>query len=67
MLALAFLILIGVNLMAEGMHQEISKGYTYFAMAFAIVVELLNMKLRRKSDPVRLRGAHAEDLKEPTE
>lgn len=47
MLALSFLMLIGVVLVAEGMHQHISKGYIYFAMAFSVGVELLNMKLRK--------------------
>jgi predicted tellurium resistance membrane protein TerC len=46
MLALSFLVLIGVNLVAEGLGQHIPKGYTYFAMAFALGVELLNLKLR---------------------
>ncbi len=50
MLALAFLILIGAALVAEGVHFEIPKGYLYFAMAFAIVVELVNIRLRRKLD-----------------
>jgi predicted tellurium resistance membrane protein TerC len=50
MLALAFLILIGVALVAEGAHFELPKGYIYFAMAFAIVVELVNIRLRRKLD-----------------
>lgn len=50
MLALAFLILIGVTLVAEGVHFEIPKGYLYFAMAFAIVVELVNIRLRRTLD-----------------
>ncbi len=45
MLALAFLILVGVLLVAESMHQEINKGYVYFAMAFSLVVELLNLKV----------------------
>jgi predicted tellurium resistance membrane protein TerC len=53
-LALAFLILIGVNLMAEGFHREISKGYTYFAMAFSLVVEMLNQRIHRHSTPVHL-------------
>ncbi|MFM9873587.1 MAG: TerC family protein, partial [Fimbriimonadaceae bacterium] len=44
MLALSFLIMIGVNLVAESFHVEIPKGYTYFAMAFATIVELLNIK-----------------------
>lgn len=48
MLALAFLVLIGVNLVAEGFHQSIPKGYTYFAMAFALGVELLNLRYRAR-------------------
>jgi predicted tellurium resistance membrane protein TerC len=48
MLALAFLILIGVALVAEGLHFEIPKGYLYFAMAFSVAVELINIRLRRK-------------------
>jgi len=56
MLALSFLILIGVSLMAEGLHQHISKGYIYFAMAFSCGVELINLKLRSKrSQPIVLR------------
>ena len=50
MLALAFLILIGIALVAEGVHFEIPKGYLYFAMGFAVVVELVNIRLRRKLD-----------------
>jgi len=53
-LALSFLLLIGVMLMAEGMGQHIGKGYIYFAMAFSLAVELLNMRMRGKSDPVTL-------------
>jgi predicted tellurium resistance membrane protein TerC len=48
MLALSFLILIGVALVAEALHFEIPKGYLYFAMAFAFGVELVNMRLRRR-------------------
>jgi predicted tellurium resistance membrane protein TerC len=48
LLALSFLILIGVILMADGMGQHISKGYVYFAMAFSLGVELLNMRFRQK-------------------
>ena len=56
MLALAFLILIGVMLVAEAFGQHIDKGYIYFAMAFSLLVEVLNMRLRRKSTtPVVLR------------
>jgi len=50
MLALAFLILIGVTLVAEAVQFEIPKGYLYFAMGFAVVVELVNIRLRRKLD-----------------
>jgi predicted tellurium resistance membrane protein TerC len=64
MLALAFLILIGVNLLAEGLHQHIPKGYTYFAMAFSVFVEMLNLRLRKGSTsvhPVELRSGYVED------
>jgi predicted tellurium resistance membrane protein TerC len=54
-LALSFLLLIGVMLTAEGMGQHVGKGYIYFAMAFSLGVELLNMRLRRKSRaPIQL-------------
>ena len=49
MLALSFLLLIGCALVAEGFHKEIPKGYIYFAMAFSVGVEALNLKLRAKS------------------
>jgi len=55
MLALSFLVLIGVNLLAEGFEQHIEKGYTYFAMAFAVAVEMLNLRIRHKTPPVHLR------------
>lgn len=48
MLALSFLLLIGVTLIAEGLGQHISKGYIYFAMAFSVFVEMLNLKLRHQ-------------------
>ncbi len=50
-LALSFLLLIGVMLVAEGMGAHVSKGYIYFAMAFSLLVELLNMRLRKKAKP----------------
>jgi predicted tellurium resistance membrane protein TerC len=50
-LALSFLILIGVLLVAEGLGQHVSKGYVYFAMAFSLVVELVNMRMRAKAAP----------------
>jgi predicted tellurium resistance membrane protein TerC len=56
MLALSFLILIGVTLIAEGLDQHISKGYIYFAMAFSVGVEILNLRIRSgPSKPVHLR------------
>ena len=56
MLALSFLLLIGVTLIAEGLGQHISKGYIYFAMAFSVMVELLNIKLQKVArPPVELR------------
>jgi predicted tellurium resistance membrane protein TerC len=57
MLALSFLVLIGTNLVAEGIGQHIPKGYTYFAMAFSVLVEVLNIRVRAKSgkSPLRLR------------
>jgi predicted tellurium resistance membrane protein TerC len=56
-LALSFLILIGVMLTAEALGQHMDKGYIYFAMAFAVVVEILNIRLRKKIDPLKLHGA----------
>jgi len=61
MLALSFLLLIGVTLIAEGLHRHIPKGYIYFAMAFSVLVELLNMRLRRRNDPVTLHNPYTED------
>jgi predicted tellurium resistance membrane protein TerC len=58
MLALSFLILIGVALVAESFHQKIPKGYIYFSMAFSAMVEVLNMKLRKKTPPVHLHEAY---------
>jgi predicted tellurium resistance membrane protein TerC len=56
MLALSFLILIGISLIADGLDQHIPKGYIYFSMAFSVMVEMLNIKLRKKQvAPVKLR------------
>ena len=49
MLALSFLVLVGSTLIAEGFDTHVPKGYIYFAMAFSIGVEMLNIKLRRRS------------------
>jgi predicted tellurium resistance membrane protein TerC len=53
-LALSFLLLIGVTLIAEGFDQHISKGYIYFAMAFSVFVEVINLRVRAKTAPVKL-------------
>ena len=59
MLALSFLLLIGFTLVAEGLHQHISKGYIYFAMGFSVLVEMLDLRLRRTApQPVNLREAY---------
>ncbi len=57
MLALSFLLLIGVTLIADGLGQHISKGYVYFAMGFSVFVESLNLRLARKATPVHLKEA----------
>jgi len=53
-LALSFLLLIGTALIAEGFHQEIPKGYIYFAMAFSVFVEMINLRVRKTGAPVEL-------------
>jgi predicted tellurium resistance membrane protein TerC len=58
-LALSFLILIGVLLVAEGLEQHLNRGYVYFAMAFSFIVEMLNLRLRRpQKEAVHLREPH---------
>jgi len=57
MLALSFLLLIGFSLVADGLGQHISKGYIYFAMGFSVFVEMLNLKIRKRGQPVELRSA----------
>lgn len=54
MLALAFLFMIGLVLIADGFDHHVPKGYVYFAMAFSVLVEMLNMRVRRKRAPVHL-------------
>ena len=61
MLALSFLLLIGVTLIAESFDHHIPKGYVYFAMAFSVFVEMLNLRLRKaKTEPVHLRAGYDE-------
>ena len=62
MLALSFLFVVGVALIAEGFDKSVPKGYIYFAMAFSVLVEMLNLRMRKKrapSEPVRLRERYA--------
>ncbi len=60
MLALSFLLLIGVSLLAEAFEQHIPKGYIYFAMAFSVLVEMLNLRMNSKTKPVHLRNTPEE-------
>jgi predicted tellurium resistance membrane protein TerC len=67
MLALSFLLLIGMSLVAEGFGQPISKGYIYFAMGFSVFVEMLNLRMRKKAGgpvpPVHLREPYVKNPK----
>ncbi|HUF48063.1 MAG TPA: hypothetical protein VMM93_09615, partial [Vicinamibacterales bacterium] len=54
-LALSFLLLIGLSLVADGLGTHIPKGYVYFAMGFSMFVEAINIRIRRKTEPVQLR------------
>ncbi len=64
MLALSFLVVVGVVLIAEGFDHHVPKGYVYFAMAFSVMVELLNIRMRRKSaEPVHLHTEYTRDDK----
>jgi predicted tellurium resistance membrane protein TerC len=58
MLALSFLLLIGVSLVADGLGLHIPKGYIYFAMGFSVFVEMINLRVRRRTAPVTLRDPH---------
>jgi predicted tellurium resistance membrane protein TerC len=58
MLALSFLLMIGVGLIADGLGQHIAKGYIYFAMGFSVFVEMLNIRMRARTPPVKLREAY---------
>jgi len=60
-LALSFLLLIGMSLVAEGLGQHIPKGYIYFAMAFSVFVEVVNIRVRKSGVPVDLRDSYTAD------
>jgi predicted tellurium resistance membrane protein TerC len=65
MLALSFLILVGVTLMVEGFDVHVPKGYIYFAMAFSVAVEMLNIRMRKKlALPVKLHSRYARRLRQ---
>lgn len=65
-LALSFLILVGVTLMVEGFDVEVPKGYIYFAMAFSVAVEMLNIRMRRKiAQPVQLHKSMRDSSQNP--
>jgi predicted tellurium resistance membrane protein TerC len=55
MLAFAFLIMVGLVLVIDSTHRHVPKGYVYFAMAFSLAVEMLNLRLRKKGKPVQLK------------
>jgi predicted tellurium resistance membrane protein TerC len=61
MLALSFLLLIGMSLLLEGFGQHIPKGYIYFAMGFSVFVEMINLRVRARTPPVQLRDRYAAD------
>jgi len=60
-LALSFLLLIGLSLLLEGFDQHIPKGYIYFAMGFSVFVEMINLRMRAKKGPVHLRERYTDD------
>ncbi len=61
MLALSFLLLIGFSLVVEGLHQHIPKAYIYFAMGFSVFVEMINLRVRKGSEPVHLQRRMQEE------
>ena len=61
MLALSFLLLIGMSLLLEGFEQHIPKGYIYFAMGFSVFVEMINLRMRRKTEPVHLKERYSNE------
>ncbi|MBI2952194.1 TerC family protein [bacterium] len=66
-LALSFLLLIGASLIAEGFDRHIPKGYIYFAMAFSVFVEMVNLRVRHRGAPVRLREPYVKEEKQVSE
>ena len=62
MLALSFLLLIGMSLLAEGFGQHIRKGYIYFAMGFSVFVEMINLRIRSRARPVQLHQKYTDEV-----
>jgi predicted tellurium resistance membrane protein TerC len=62
MLALSFLMVVGVVLIADGFGHHVPKGYIYFAMAFSVAVEMLNIRLRKAAKPVELHEPYAREV-----
>jgi predicted tellurium resistance membrane protein TerC len=62
-LALSFLLLIGVSLVADGFGLHIPKGYIYFAMGFSVFVEMVNLRLRKGAAPVKLHQPYVEEVR----
>jgi predicted tellurium resistance membrane protein TerC len=59
MLALSFLLLIGMSLVIEAFDHHIPKGYIYFAMGFSVFVEMINLRLRKRTEPVQLHARYS--------
>jgi predicted tellurium resistance membrane protein TerC len=64
-LALSFLLLIGVSLVADGLGLHVPKGYIYFAMGFSVFVEMINLRVRKKSSPVKLHSPYVTEPPKP--
>ncbi len=65
-LALSFLLLIGLSLVGEGFDMHIPKGYIYFAMGFSVFVEMINLRVRKSVSPVKLHQPYVEEAKSAT-
>jgi predicted tellurium resistance membrane protein TerC len=64
-LALSFLLVIGMALMAEGLDVHIPKGYIYFSVAFALIVDLIQMRVAKKSTPVKVHEHYVDETRPP--
>ena len=64
-LALSFLLLIGVSLVADGFGLHVPKGYIYFAMGFSVFVEMINLRVRKQTTPVKLHSPYVDEVPKP--